>query len=88
MAGGRMLAAELEGLLADVITDCADGAFALLALDTLLTQANELKLLRIHTFPNFMITADIDAAVHVPLFEDVLRVMAGSAPSQLSLITN
>ena len=79
---------ELEGLLADVITDCADGAFALLALDTLLTQANELKLLRIHTFPNFMITADIDAAVHVPLFEDVLRVMAGSAPSQLSLITN
>ena len=88
MAGGRMLAAELEGLLADVITDCADGAFALLALDTLLTQANELKLLRIHTFPNFMITADIDAAVNVPLFEDVLRVMAGSAPSQLSLITN
>jgi prolyl 4-hydroxylase len=88
MAGGRMLAAELEGLLADVITDCADGAFALLALDTLLTQANELKLLRIHTFPNFMINADIDAAVHVPLFEDVLRVMAGSAPSQLSLITN
>ena len=88
MAGGRMLAAELEGLLADVITDCADGAFALLALDTLLTQANELKLLRIHTFPNFMINADIDAGVHVPLFEDVLRVMAGSAPSQLSLITN
>ena len=88
IAAGRTLAAELEGLLADVITDCADGAFALLALDTLLTQANELKLLRIHTFPNFMITADIDAAVHVPLFEDVLRVMAGSAPSQLSLITN
>lgn len=88
IAAGRTLAAELEGLLADVITDCADGAFALLALDTLLTQANELKLLRIHTFPNFMITADIDAGVHVPLFEDVLRVMAGSAPSQLSLITN
>lgn len=88
ITAGRTLAAELEGLLADVITDCADGAFALLALDTLLTQANELKLLRIHTFPNFMITADIDAAVHVPLFEDVLRVMAGSAPSQLSLITN
>ena len=88
IAAGRTLAAELEGLLADVISDCADGAFALLALDTLLTQANELKLLRIHTFPNFMITADIDAAVHVPLFEDVLRVMAGSAPSQLSLITN
>ena len=88
IAAGRTLAAELEGLLADVITDCADGAFALLALDTLLTQANELKLLRIHTFPNFMINADIDAAVHVPLFEDVLRVMAGSAPIQLSLITN
>ena len=88
LAGGRTLAAELQGLLADVITDCADGAFALLALDTLLTQTNELKLLRIHTFPNFMINADIDAGVHVPLFEDVLRVMAGSAPSQLSLITN
>lgn len=88
ITAGRTLAAELEGLLADVITDCADGAFALLALDTLLTQANELKLLRIHTFPNFMINADIDAAVHVPLFEDVLKVMAGSAPSQLSLITN
>ena len=85
---GRTLAAELEGLLADVITDCADGAFALLALDTLLTQANELKLLRIHAFPNFIITADIDAGVHVPLFEDVLKVMAGSAPNQLSLITN
>jgi hypothetical protein len=88
ITGGRTLAAEFEGLLADVITDCADGAFALLALDTLLTQANELKLLRIHTFPNFMITADIDAGVHVPLFEDVLKVMAGSAPNQLSLITN
>jgi hypothetical protein len=87
ITSGRTLAAELEGLLADVVTDCADGAFALLALDTLLTQANELKLLRIHTFPNFIITADIDAGVHVPLFEDVLKVMAGSAPNQLSRIT-
>ena len=87
LAGGRKLAAELQGLLADVITDCADGAFALLALDTLLTQTNELKLLRIHTFPNFITTADIDSDVHVPLFADVLSVMAGDTPQQLTLIT-
>ena len=87
LAGGRTLAAELQGLLADVITDCADGAFALLALDTLLTQTNELKLLRIHTFPNFITTADIDSDVHVPLFADVLSVMAGDTPQQLTLIT-
>ena len=74
-------------LLSDVIEECADHAFTLLALDTVLTQANELKLLRIHTFPNFITTADIDADVHVPLFEDVLRVMAGTTPNALRLIT-
>ena len=67
--------------------ECADNAFALLALDSLLTQSHELKLLRIHTFPNFITTADIDSDVHVPLFEDVLRVMAGDTPQQFTLIT-
>jgi len=70
-----------------VIADCAEGAFTVLALDTLLTQANELKLLRIHTFPNFVTTADIDVGVHTPLFEDVLNVMVGNPPQHLSLIT-
>ena len=83
----RTLASGLTRLLSDVIEECADDAFTLLALDTVLTQANELKLLRIHTFPNFITTADIDADVHVPLFEDVLRVMAGTTPNALRLIT-
>ena len=81
------LAKELTGLLKDLTDECADSAFALLALDTLLTQNKELKLLRIHTFPNFVTTAAIDSNVHVPLFEDVLRVMAGDTPKQLTLIT-
>ena len=86
-ASAKALAEGLEGLLGDVIADCAEGAFTVLALDTLLTQANELKLLRIHTFPNFVTTADIDTGVHTPLFEDVLNVMAGKPPQKLSLIT-
>ena len=86
-ASARALAEGLEGLLTDVIADCAEGAFTVLALDTLLTQANELKLLRIHTFPNFVTTADIDVGVHTPLFEDVLNVMVGNPPQHLSLIT-
>lgn len=86
-ASARALAEGLEGLLSDVIADCAEGAFTVLALDTLLTQANELKLLRIHTFPNFVTTTDIDAGVHTPLFEDVLNVMVGNPPQHLSLIT-
>ena len=63
-------------------------AFAVLALDTLLTKSGDLKLLRIHTFPNFITTAQIDADVHVPLFEDVLRVMAGISSRKLATITN
>jgi len=62
-------------------------AFAVLALDTLLTKSGDLKLLRIHTFPNFITTAQIDADVHVPLFEDVLRVMAGMPSRKLATIT-
>ena len=63
-------------------------AFAVLALDTLLTKSGDLKLLRIHTFPNFITTAQIDADVHVPLFEDVLRVMAGISSRKLATITD
>jgi hypothetical protein len=63
-------------------------AFAVLALDTLLTKSGDLKLLRIHTFPNFITTAQIDADVHVPLFEDVLRVMAGISSRKLTTITS
>ena len=62
--------------------------FTILALDTLLTKSNELVLMRIHTFPNFITTAQIDADVHVPLFEDVLRVMAGVPSRKLTTITN
>ena len=86
-SSSQSLAGGLTGLLQDLINECADNAFALLALDTLLTQSNELKLLRIHTFPNFITTADIDSDVHVPLFEDVLHVMVGDTPQQLTLIT-
>ena len=86
-SSSQSLAGGLTGLLQDLINECADKAFALLALDTLLTQANELKLLRIHTFPNFITTADIDSDVHVPLFADVLSIMAGDTPKQLTLIT-
>ena len=86
-SSSKSLAAGLTGLLQDLTDECSDNAFALLALDTLLTQSNELKLLRIHTFPNFITTADIDSEVHVPLFADVLRVMAGDTPQQLTLIT-
>ncbi len=81
------LATELTSLLTDLTDESTDNAFALLALDTLLTQNNELKLLRIHTFPNFITTADIDSDVHVPLFEDVLNVMVGNTPNNLTLIT-
>ena len=86
-SSSQSLAAGLTDLLKDLTDECTDNAFALLALDTLLTQANELKLLRIHTFPNFITTADIDSDVHVRLFEDVLSVMAGDTPQQLTLIT-
>ena len=83
----KALAESLQGLLSEIIADCAEGAFALLALDTLLTQANELKLLRIHTFPNFITSASIDTGVHIPLFEDVLSLMAGISPKGLRVIT-
>ncbi len=86
-SSSQTLAEGLSGLLKDLSDECADNAFALLALDTLLTENNALKLLRIHTFPNFITTTDIDADVHVPLFEDVLTVMAGNTPKQLTLIT-
>jgi hypothetical protein len=58
-----------------------------LALDTLLTKSGDLKLLRIHPFPNFITTAQIDADVHVPLFEDILRVMSGIPSRKLTTIT-
>ena len=87
-AGAAALTRELTTLFDKVRTACADGAFTILALDTLLTKSNELVLMRIHTFPNFITTAQIDADVHVPLFEDVLRVMAGVPSRKLTTITN
>ena len=86
-SSSQTLAKGLTDLLKDLTDECADNAFALLALDTLLTQNNELKLLRIHIFPNFITTADIDSDVHVPLFEDVLNLMTGNTPNNLTPIT-
>ena len=82
-----LLAGDVAPLIVDVQTATADGAFAILALDTLLTKSGDLKLLRIHTFPNFITTAQIDAEVHVPLFEDILRVMAARSSRKLATIT-
>ena len=84
----RELAKKLGGLLNQIRNESTDHAFAVLALDTLLTKANEMKLLRIHTFPNFITTAEIDSTVHVPLFEDILKIMVDTQPSNLTLITN
>jgi hypothetical protein len=81
------LATQVRPLLNEVEAECTNGAFAVLALDTLLTKAGDLKLIRIHTFPNFITTGSIDADVHVPLFEDILRVMAGLSSRQLATIT-
>ncbi|MEC8007767.1 MAG: hypothetical protein VX157_01665, partial [Pseudomonadota bacterium] len=88
----KALTADMTRLLdevrqASVAEATEEKAFAVLALDTLLTKSGDLKLLRIHTFPNFITTAQIDADVHVPLFEDVLRVMAGIPNRKLVTIT-
>ena len=77
-----------EGHKASVAGDSEANAFAVLSLDTLLNKSGDLKLLRIHTFPNFITTAQIDADVHVPLFEDLLRVMAGISSRKLAIITD
>jgi prolyl 4-hydroxylase len=87
------LMSDMTGLLdetraASVGYTNVDGAFAVLALDTLLTKSGDLKLLRIHTFPNFITTAQIDSDIHVPLFEDILRVMAGLPSRKLTTITD
>ena len=81
------LVIQVRPLLSEVEAECTNGAFAVLALDTLLTKAGDLKLIRVHTFPNFITTGPIDADVHVPLFEDILRVMAGLPSRQLVTIT-
>jgi len=88
----KAVASDMTGLLDEVreasyAEDSEEKAFAVLAVDTLLTKSGDLKLLRIHTFPNFITTAQIDADVHVPLFEDVLRVMAGIPSRKLATIT-
>ena len=89
----KALASDMTGLLdevrqASIAGASEENAFAVLAIDTLLTKSGDLKLLRIHTFPNFITTAQIDADVHVPLFEDVLRVMAGIPSRKLTTITD
>jgi hypothetical protein len=93
----RALTADMTELLEEVLKASDAGAseespseastFAVLAIDTLLTKSGDPKLLRIHTFPNFITTAQVDADVHVPLFEDVLRVMAGMPSHKLATIT-
>ena len=89
----KALASDMTGLLdelrkASMAGAAEEKAFAVLAVDTLLTKSGDLQLLRIHTFPNFITTAQIDADVHVPLFEDVLRVMAGIPSRKLATITD
>jgi hypothetical protein len=89
----KVLIADMTELLEEVRQASIAGAseakaFAVLAVDTLLTKSGDLKLLRIHTFPNFITTAQIDADVHVPLFEEVLRVMAGISSRKLATITD
>ena len=89
----KALAADMTGLFDGVRQASGAGtsdprALAMLAIDTLLTKSGDLKLLRIHTFPNFITTAQIDADIHVPFFEDVLRVMAGIPSRKLVTITD
>ena len=84
--GTESLASELRPALANVLAECQEGRFAVLGIDTLLKQDGSLALIRVNSFPNFVMTRDINEQVHVPLFESVLQTMVGKQPELLSVI--
>lgn len=84
--GTESLASELRPALADVLAECQESRFAILGIDTLLKQDGSLALIRVNSFPNFVMTRDINEQVHVPLFESVLQTMVGKRPELLSII--
>ncbi|MCH1553396.1 MAG: tubulin--tyrosine ligase family protein, partial [Luminiphilus sp.] len=84
LKGTRALASGLLPVLSDLSAECKADKFAVLGIDTLLKQEGSLALIRIHSFPNFMMTQEINDTVHVPLFESILSTMVGRSSELLT----
>ena len=83
LIGAQALARGLLPVLSDLTAECEADKFAILGIDTLLKQDGTLALIRIHSFPNFMMTQKINDTVHVPLFENILKAMVGRSSELL-----
>ncbi|PDH38759.1 MAG: hypothetical protein CNF01_00395 [Halieaceae bacterium MED-G27] len=77
LAGTASLAKAMQPALLALSNECKGQKFAILGLDTLLKRDGQLSLIRVHSFPNFVMTRDINDAVHLPLFENILKLMVG-----------
>ena len=86
LKGSQALASGLLPLLSDLSTECKTNKFAILGIDTLLKRDGTLALIRIHSFPNFVMTQKINDTVHVPLFESILSTMVGQSSELLTLV--
>ena len=84
LAGTASLAETLRPALSDVFSECQDNKFTILGVDTLLKRDGSLTMIRVHSFPNFVMTRNINNAVHVPLFESILRTMVGRSSELLT----
>ena len=83
---GQSLCSALRPVLDEVLEECSGDRFTILALDTLLRTNGQLALIRVNSFPNFMMTREIDKEIHVPLFEEVLKTLIGRGSDRLSTI--
>ena len=81
--GTTLLAKSMLPALEAVASECKDQKFAILGLDTLLKRDGQLSLIRVHSFPNFVMTRNINDTVHVPLFENILKAMVGRSSELL-----
>ena len=84
--GTTLLAKSMLPALEAVASECKDQKFAILGLDTLLKRDGQLSLIRVHSFPNFVMIRNINDTVHVPLFESILRTMVGRGSELLTLV--
>ena len=83
LEGTTSLAKAMLPALGALAAECKDQKFAILGLDTLLQRDGQLSLIRVHSFPNFVMTRNINDTVHVPLFESILKAMVGRSSELL-----
>ena len=61
--------------------------YTLLGIDLLPQKNNQIKLIEINTYPNFIHSKEVNTEVNTPFFEAAIKTMLGSSESMLERLS-